>query len=118
MSSALALSYSRAMAAALQGSGYPGAQFEFSNGVSRPAANRSSAKRLFDFTADRLPNHSSSPATFVEVVLHGLRNQDWSGVFVYLLLILIPSGLVVFVARDRFYRRRGAVTIDLGLRAR
>jgi len=65
-----------------------------------------------------LPNHSSSPATFVEVVLHRFRNQDWSGAFVYLLLILVPSGLVVFVARDRYYRRRGALTIDLSLRER
>ncbi len=119
MSSTLALSYSRAMAAALQGSGYAGAQSAFSRAAaSRPATNRRSVKPLFDFTADRLPNHSSPPGTFVEFVFHRLRNQDWSGVFVYLFLILIPSGLVVFVVRDRYYRRRGGVTIDLRLRAR
>ena len=109
MNPVLASSYSRAMNAALRGSGYPGAQPVFTQGAS------ASGRPLFDFTVDHLPNHSPEPANFVEVVIRNIRNQDWSGVFGSLLAILAPGGLVVFFARDRYYRRRDTETIRLKL---
>jgi hypothetical protein len=62
-----------------------------------------------------LPNHSTLPVDFVQAVLQRFRNQDWSGVFLSLTLMLVPAGLVIFVARDRYYRRRGDDTLKLTL---
>ena len=109
MNPVLSCSYTRAMNAALRGSGYPGAQPVFSQG------KFASGRPLFDFTVDRLPHHSVEPANLVEVIIQKIRNQDWSGVFVSLVFILAPAGLVVFFARDRYYRRRDIETIRLKL---
>lgn len=73
---------------------------------------------MFDFTVDRLPNQPVLPVSIVDNVLRRIRNQDWSDLFVYLFLILVPSGLVVFLARDRYYRRRGVKSIQLKLKTR
>jgi hypothetical protein len=106
MNPTLASSYSRAMTAALSGHGYPRAR----PGLSETGAalvRNSSGKSVFDFTVDRLPNSSAVSVSLVQSVFRRIRNQDWSGVFLPLLGILMPAGLVIFFARDRYYRRRG-----------
>jgi cobaltochelatase CobN len=115
MSPALAASYSRAMRAALSGNGYAGTPPSFAPNGSR--GGKTGAKRpLFDFTADQLPKALSS-ADFVTAVFRRIRNQDWSVVLLYLLLVLVPSGLTIFVVRDRLYRGRGSECIQLTLRS-
>jgi cobaltochelatase CobN len=115
MNPTLAGSYSRAMTAALAGSGYSGATSALSKTDSNFARSGRSKKGLFDFTTDHLPNHSTLPVDFVQAVLQRFRNQDWSGVFLSLTLMLVPAGLIIFVARDRYYRRRGDETLKLTL---
>ena len=119
MNPALAGSYARAMSAALTGSGYAGAQTSFTeSGHSSRADGRSgrTAKPLFDFTADHLPN-KQTPLTLVENVLRRIRNQDWDIVAAYMLLVLCPGGLMIFFVRDRYYRLRGSESIQLRLKA-
>src|SRR5262249_5477410 len=107
MNPTLAGSYSRAMSAALAGGGYTGTgPRTVSNAGAGTGAKGRPAKKLFDFEVDRLPG-------FVESVYERFRNQDWSGVFLSLMAILVPAGLVIFFARDRYYRRRGEETIRL-----
>jgi cobaltochelatase CobN len=115
MNPTLEPSYARAMKAALSGTGYAGAQPLLTSAGLRPGRGSAGNKPLFDFTVDRLPNQSTLPVTIVEKVLRRIRNQDWSDIFVYLFFILIPSGLLVFVARDRYHRRRGIESIQLKL---
>jgi hypothetical protein len=112
MNPELARAYTRAMTAALAGSGYAGA-----NAVGRGASSLSSGssvghasarKPLFDFSVDHLP-------VSVHDVFRTLRNQDWDIIFAYLLLALIPSGLTVFFLRDRYHRRGRDESIELGL---
>ena len=113
MSPSLAASYSRAMRAALSGSGYAGVPPAFSPGVSKGGPVRSK-KPLFDFTVDHLPKNLST-ADFVETAFRRIRNQDWSVILLYLLVVLIPSGLLVFIVRDLVHRRRGSECIQLTL---
>jgi hypothetical protein len=115
MNPVLASSYSHAMIAALRGNGYPGMQPVFSRTASVPGMSVGSRKRLFDFRIDHLPSHSTTPVTFVEAVVQRIRHQDWSSVFLSFLFILVPSGIAVFLVRDRYYRRRGSGTIQLTL---
>jgi cobaltochelatase CobN len=120
MNPVLAASYSRAMQAALSGNGYGGARPSFPEGSatsSMATRNGRSKKPLFDFTADHLPN--GAPVDIVDAVFQGIqrmRNQDWSGVFLSLLLVLLPSGIAIFFLRDRYYRRRGLEPIQLTLK--
>jgi cobaltochelatase CobN len=116
MNPALAPSYSRAMKAALSGNGYPGIQPAFSSSNVHPGRNARPGKPLFDFSTDRLPNHAVLPMSLMDTVFRRIRNQDWSDVFIYLFLVLIPSGLAVFFARDRYYRHRGSESIQLRLK--
>ena len=109
MNPTLAASYSRAMKAALSGNGYPGAHPAFSAGASASGMNSRAKRPLFDFTAER------APVTLIQDVFQRIRNQDWGDVFLWLFLILVPSGFAVFFARDRYHRRRGGETIQLSL---
>jgi hypothetical protein len=70
---------------------------------------------LFDFTADHFPARSTAPVDLVQRVFQRIRSQDWSGVFLMLVSVLVPSGFAIFVVRDRYYRRRGGETIRLTL---
>jgi len=109
MNPTLAASYSRAMKAALSGNGYPGARPSFSASTYASGVNVRAKRPLFDFTDEK------SAVSIAEAVFRRIRNQDWGGVFLSLLLILVPSGFAVFFVRDRYYRRRGAETIQLTL---
>ena len=116
MNPSLGGSYSRAMGAALSGNGYPGAQHELSSADIQTGRTARAKKPLFDFSVDRLPNHSVLPVGLIDTVFRRIRNQDWSEAFAYLFLILVPAGLAVFFVRDRYYRRRGFESIQLGLK--
>jgi cobaltochelatase CobN len=109
MNPVLASSYSRAMQAALSGTGYP------RSSPAHSGTGAATSRPLFDFVTDHLPHRAAAEADFVDVVLQRIRNQDWDSVFLYLLLILAPTGVVIFFARDRYYRRRGAESIELRL---
>ena len=103
MNPALAGSYSRAMQAALSGGGYGGQP----SPASANARGRSK-KPLFDFETDRLPSGAATPVDLVDVVLQRIqrmRDEDWGTVFLWLLIVLLPAGIVVFFLRDRYYRR-------------
>jgi len=63
-------------------------------------------KPVFDFEVDNVVG-------FVQRVTERFRNQDWGNVFLPLLLILGPAGFLIFLVRDRYYRRRGEETIKL-----
>ena len=65
-------------------------------------------KPFFDFSVDHLP-------VSVNDVFRTLRNPDWDVIFAYMLLILVPSGLTVFLFRDRYHRRGRDESIELGL---
>jgi cobaltochelatase CobN len=104
----LARAYSRAMAAALIGSGYTGRQSS-SLASSSGGSNASRGKPLFDFEVNR-----RLPVT-IDGVLRTLRDQDWGIIFAYMLLVLIPAGLTVFVIRDRCYRRGRNASLELRL---
>jgi len=112
MNPTLAGSYSRAMRAALSGNGYSGTQGRLFRGTSGSGMNVKSKKPLFDFTVEDVP---AAPVDFVQDVFRRIRAQDWSSVFLMLLLVLVPSGFAIFVLRDRYYRRRGGETIQLEL---
>ena len=112
MNPTLAAAYSRAMRSALSGSGYAGAESRLSRSTSGLATKARSKKPLFDFTANDRPD---VPIDLVREVFQRIRSQDWSGVFLMLALVLVPSGFAVFVLRDRYYRRRGGETIQLTL---
>src|SRR5262249_34545858 len=108
MNPRLAGSYSRAMTAALAGGGYTATGTSaISNAGRGTGAKSRSTKKLFDFEVNHLPGN------FVESVYEGFRNQDWGGVLLQLLAILVPAGLMIFFARDCYYRRRGEETIRL-----
>ena len=115
MNPVLSSSYSRAMQAALAGSGYAGAQPPASKAASAFQGRASSKRALFDFTVDHLPNHPIAEG--FEEMFEEIRKQDWSTVFLVLLGVLGPAGFVVFLIRDRYYRRRGTQTIQLTLSA-
>jgi cobaltochelatase CobN len=105
MNPVLAASYSRAMQAALAGGGYSGRPSP--SGV----AKNSRSKPLFDFTVDHLPSGAAATDDFVDIVLQRIermRDQDWGTVFLWLIAVLLPSGIAVFFVRDRYYRRRGS----------
>jgi hypothetical protein len=108
MNPVLAASYSRAMQAALSGGGYSGTRPVSAKVLAAPAAKGRSRKPLFDFTTDHLSD-GAVPADFVDAVfqrIRRMRNEDWSGLFLWLLLVLVPSGIAIFFARDRYYRWR------------
>ena len=111
MNPTLAASYSRAMKAALSGTSYAGAQRPFSSSMASAAVNVKAKRPLFDFTVEV----EKAPVTLVQTVFQRIRNQDFGGVFLSLVLILVPSGFAVFFVRDRYYRRRGSETIQLTL---
>jgi cobalamin biosynthesis Mg chelatase CobN len=111
MNPTLAASYSRAMKAALSGTGYPGAQRTFSSSMPASAMNLKAKRPLFDFTVEV----EKAPVTLVQAVFQRIRNQDFGGVFLSLVLILVPAGVAVFFVRDRYHRRRGGETIQLTL---
>src|SRR5581483_11693191 len=114
MNPVLAASYSRAMQAALSGGGYSGAGAASSNATARSAAATGRLRKpLFEFKADHIPGDTPEPVDIVDAVMTGIRNYDWSSVFLPLVLILSGSGVVVFFVRDRYHRRRGAETIRL-----
>jgi ABC-type glycerol-3-phosphate transport system permease component len=54
--------------------------------------------------------------SLVETVLRRIRDQDWGYIFAGLILIVFPSGMIVFFLRDRYYRRRGAECVPLTLK--
>jgi cobaltochelatase CobN len=114
MNPRLAQAYSRAMNAALSGNGYRG-------GPALPTRSRYGGTRArsrgprFDFAVKGLPGRWGTPIGFVDAVFRRIRNQGWSSVFGWLAVVLIPSGVAVFVMRDRYYRRRGPETIRLDL---
>ena len=111
MNPTLAASYSRAMKAALSGTGYAGAQRPFSSSMAAAAVNVKAKRPLFDFTVEL----EKVPVTLVQTVFQRIRNQDFGGVFLSLVLILVPSGFAVFFVRDRYHRRRGGEPIQLTL---
>jgi cobaltochelatase CobN len=115
MNPTLAASYSRAMQAALSGPGYSGSQPTLAKADGHAVTDQRRGKRLFDFTTDRLPTDSAVAVDFVQTIFRRFRSQDWSGVFLTLLAILLPAGLIIFVARDRYYRRRGDEPIQIKL---
>ena len=111
MNPTLAASYSRAMKAALSGNGYPGARQPFSSSIPESATNVKAKRPLFDFTVEA----EKAPVTLIQAAFRRVRNQDFGGVFLSLVLILVPSGFAVFFVRDRYHRRRGSETIQLTL---
>ena len=109
MSPTLAGSYSRAMKAALAGGGYAGSRpvsASATKGAGVGVKGTLRKKPVFDFEVDNV-------AGFVQRVTERFRNQEWGGVFLTLLLILAPAGFLIFLVRDRYYRRRGEETIKL-----
>jgi len=76
------------------------------------AMNMKAKRPLFDFTAVEV---DKAPVTLVQAVFQRIRNKDFGGVFLSLLLILVPSGFAVFFVRDRYHRRRGGEPIQLTL---
>jgi cobaltochelatase CobN len=116
MNPVLAGSYSRAMQAALSGGGYSGAPSSPSKVSPSVATKHRLKKPLFDFEVDHLQDNVAGSVDFVDVVLQRIqrmRNQDWNTAFLALLLVLLPSGVVIFFIRDRYYRRRGTATLSL-----
>ena len=113
MNPVLAGSYSRAMQAALSGAGYTGARPSRSKFSAGGKTNSRLKRPLFDFRVDHLPNGAAEPVDIVDVFIHGIRNYNWSNVFIPLLLMLFCAGIAVFFVRDRYYRRRGDETIRL-----
>ena len=55
------------------------------------------------------------PVNIVEEVFREIRDQEWGRIFVFLSLILIPSGVAVFFLRDRYHRSCDVSSIQLKL---
>jgi cobaltochelatase CobN len=114
MNPELQKSYTRAMQAALSGSGYSGVPVSAAKFGGGPG--RGGRKPLFDFTAAMKPD-TGAPVSLIETVFRRIRNQDWNDVFLGLFMFLVPAGLAVFFVRDRYYRRRGSECVALTLKA-
>jgi len=114
----LAGPYSRAMKAATTRTAYSQTKLQFAPQVHR-GATKGSVRGLFDFvvTASVL-NTESVPVGILEQMFRRISVLDWGIAFVYLALILLPSGLVIFFARDRYYRRRDFESVRLTLKVR
>jgi cobaltochelatase CobN len=112
MNPALAGPYSRAMKAAVTGDTYAATQPVFSKSAIKGKAVPSMGG-LFDFVVDGGATRELRPTNIVEQVFRIIRIQDWGITFAYLTLVLLPSGIIVFFARDRYYRYRHSEPIRL-----
>jgi cobaltochelatase CobN len=116
MNTAIVGPYSRAMKAAITGNTYSDTKPVVSKSAIPGQATSGFKGGLFDFVAERGPGEETTGGNIVERVFRTIRVQGWGTTFVFLILILLPSGVMVFVARDRYYRHRRFEPIRLTLK--
>jgi cobaltochelatase CobN len=110
--------YSRAMNTAITGTVYRQTASPFAPSAAHRGASNGPARGLFDFVASGSAIEEGAPISVVEQIFRRIRVQDWGLTFVYLVLILLPSGILIFFARDRYYRHRHFESARLTLRVR
>src|SRR5215471_16457001 len=110
--------YSRAMNTAITGTVYRQTTSPFAQSAAHRGASNGPARGLFDFVVSGSATEGGAPISVVEQIFRRIRVHDWGLTFVYLALILVPSGILIFFARDRYYRHRHFESMRLTLKVR
>ena len=110
--------YSRAMNTAITGTVYRQTTSPFAQSAARRGASNRPARGLFDFVVSGRAIEEGAPISVVEQIFRRIRVQDWGLTFVYLALILLPSGILIFFVRDRYYRHHHFESVRLTLKVR
>ena len=110
--------YSRAMNTAITGTIYRQTTSLFAQSAAHRGASNGPARGLFDFVVSGSAIEGGAPISVAEQIFRRIRVQDWGITFVYLGLVLVPSGILIFFARDRYYRHRHFESVGLTLKVR
>jgi hypothetical protein len=103
---------------AITGTVYRQTASPFARSAARRGTNNGGARGLFDFVSSGRAIEQGAPISVVEQIFRRIRVQDWGITFVYLVLVLLPSGILIFFARDRYYRHRHFESEQLTLKVR